>query len=133
MEPLSKVPVTYQTNRTLLVVIDALDECDKDEDAKLLITLLSSAKLQSRRLKVFMTSRPERPIQLGFMTMDGGYQNFELHEIAKPVIEHDITKFLEHELQKIQHDYNNSVTEEERLPLNWPNERNLRTYAALSL
>ena len=51
----------------ILVVVDALDECDGDNDVKTIISLLATAKaLRSARLRIFITSRPELPIRLGF-------------------------------------------------------------------
>ncbi|KAK4107441.1 hypothetical protein N656DRAFT_720057, partial [Canariomyces notabilis] len=50
-----------------LIVVDALDECDGDNDVKTIISLLVQAKtLSSVRLRIFITSRPELPIRLEF-------------------------------------------------------------------
>ncbi|KAK9446273.1 Nucleoside phosphorylase domain protein [Metarhizium brunneum] len=46
----------------IVIVIDALDECDSADDIELLIFLFSRTEgLQSVRLKTFVTSRPELP------------------------------------------------------------------------
>ncbi|KAL2198614.1 hypothetical protein P885DRAFT_67778 [Corynascus similis CBS 632.67] len=52
--------------KAIVIVIDALDECDKDEDVKTIIALLAQAnEVRSVRLRIFITSRPELPIRLG--------------------------------------------------------------------
>ncbi|KAM7214036.1 hypothetical protein V8F06_010608 [Rhypophila decipiens] len=51
----------------IVVIIDALDECDGDKDVKTIISQLAQANVVcSVRLRVFITSRPELPIRLGF-------------------------------------------------------------------
>lgn len=51
-------------------MIDALDECERDDDIRLIIYLLSRAKtLSSVRVRVFVTSRPNLPIRPGFNDM----------------------------------------------------------------
>lgn len=53
-----------------MLVIDALDECERDDDIRLIIYLLSQAKtLSSVRIRAFVTSRPDLPVCLGFNDM----------------------------------------------------------------
>ncbi|KAK3945964.1 hypothetical protein QBC46DRAFT_336128 [Diplogelasinospora grovesii] len=119
-DPIEKLP-THSQPSAMLVVVDALDECDSLEHARLIIHLLSQAKqFTSIRLKFFVTSRPELPIRLGFKDISGKYEDLVLHQIPKPVIEHDITEFLQDELAKIRQDYNKSVTPSRQLPPHWP-------------
>lgn len=118
--PINKLPKHSQLS-TVVIVIDALDECDAP-DIRTIIDLLSQAKehFTSIRLKSFVTSRPELPIRLGFKDISGKYEDLVLHQIPKPIIEQDITAFLEHELTKIRQDYNKSVTPNRQLPPHWP-------------
>ncbi|KAI0429170.1 hypothetical protein F5Y09DRAFT_264555 [Xylaria sp. FL1042] len=58
--------------------IDALDECDEDENITLIIRLLSQAnspKSQSPLLRIFLISRPELPIRLGFASVQSTYHD----------------------------------------------------------
>jgi len=106
---------------TMIIVLDALDECDNLDDVKLVIYLLS--KLQrspSIRLRFLVTSRPELPIQLGFKDIDGTYEAIVLQEIPQSVIKHDITVFLEHDLAEIRRAYNQSVETDRQVPSDWP-------------
>lgn len=58
------------TSLPLVLVVDALDECNKDQDIKQVLQLLAEAKtLKTVQLQFFLSSRPETPIQLGFRNM----------------------------------------------------------------
>ena len=113
--------VENSQSTTMIIVFDALDECDNLDDIKLVIHLLS--RLQgsaSIRLKFLVTSRPELPIQLGFKDIAGTYEAIVLQEIPQPVIKHDITVFLEHEIAEIRRTYNQSVETDRQVPSDWP-------------
>ena len=132
--PLSNVSVNNSTSRTILVVIDALDECDHDEDVKLLIQLLSRSKeIQHWRLKVFLTSRPELPIRLGFKAVQGTYQGVILHKIAGTIIERDIEAFLRHEFARIKTEYNEAAPDGLHLPPSWPRQADIQTLARMAV
>lgn len=60
-QPLSKLN-SSSPGSPLILVIDALDECEHDNDIRAILQLLAELKdLQSTRLLVFNTSRPEIP------------------------------------------------------------------------
>lgn len=66
-QPLRQVKLIANGFSTFIVVVDALDECEKERDVKAIIDLWSRlAHLTTVRLKLLLTSRPELPIQLGF-------------------------------------------------------------------
>lgn len=105
----------------MIIVLDALDECDNLDDVKLVIYLLSQLQVScSIKLKFLVTSRPDLPIQLSFKDIDGKYEAIVLQEIPQPVIEHDITVFLEHDLAEIRRAYNQSVETDRQVPSDWP-------------
>lgn len=118
IEPLSKVP---KTQSSLVFVIDALDECEQDSDVALLIRLFSTAQNSSYRLRIFITSRPELPIRLGFKNIEGTYEDLVLHEIPAQTIEHDIAVFLRHKLSIIKKE-SDQFQDGRELPQNWPGE-----------
>ncbi len=86
-----------------VLVVDALDECDNDNNIRIIVQLLAKARsLTSVRLRVFLTSRPEVPIRHGFYQMaDAEHQDYVLHNISPSIVDHDISLFLEHNLQLI--------------------------------
>jgi hypothetical protein len=124
LEPLCRARSGFEGPFTIAIVIDALDECDNDDDIKLIINLFSQAKaLSSVRLRVFITSRPELPIRLGFKNITGKYQDVALHQVPESVIKHDISVYLSSELARIRENYNSQAFEDQRLPSHWPGER----------
>ncbi|KAA8642420.1 uncharacterized protein ATNIH1004_011364 [Aspergillus tanneri] len=98
-QPLVKLQLEQST--TIVIVIDALDECGQDEEMQAILQLLFKLQeIKSVHLRVFLTSRPETPIRLGFRDEEN-HQDLILHELPEPVIEHDIRLFLENKLSKI--------------------------------
>ncbi|OJJ00339.1 hypothetical protein ASPVEDRAFT_149300 [Aspergillus versicolor CBS 583.65] len=81
---------------TILIVIDALDECDQDGDVRDILELLPSVQ-ESRSVQVrfLLTSRPDLPVKLGL-------QHLIIHEIPNPAIEHDIRLYLNNEFSRLQ-------------------------------
>ncbi|KAJ5718775.1 hypothetical protein N7488_004421 [Penicillium malachiteum] len=127
LQPLLNLQLDQST--TIVIVIDALDECDGDNDIKLIIHLLFKfQKIKSVRLRVVLTSRPELPIRLGFddeKRHGKNRQELVLHELPAPVIEHDIRLFLEYKLSVIQR--------ERSLPSNWPGNQKLDQLVQMAL
>lgn len=108
---------------TLILVIDALDECEDDRNLRKILQLLAQVKdLKTVQLRVFLTSRPETPIRLGFREMPGIiYHDEVLHNTPRSVIEHDISIFLRHEMDRIR--------KERALERDWPGEDNIKILA----
>lgn len=124
-EPLSKLQKIQAAPSSLVVIIDALDECNDDEDIRLLIRLLSDlCSTISFYVRVFVTSRPELPVRLGFgaINQDNNHQDLELHQIPPPIIKLDISVFLHHEFAKIREYFNLVEAEELKLAKFWPSK-----------
>lgn len=68
LKPLSMV---NRPNLTLTLVIDALDECEPEDDIKLILQLFVEVKdLATVKLKIFLTSRPETPRRLSDLAFE---------------------------------------------------------------
>ncbi|EGU74256.1 hypothetical protein FOXB_15233, partial [Fusarium oxysporum f. sp. conglutinans Fo5176] len=135
-EPLSKATATLSFRPPVVIVVDALDECERDADIKLLLELFSTLRFAGlSRVRVFITSRPELPVRLGFSSIGDSHQDLILHKISQPIIEHDISVFLRHEFANIRNRFNEEAVDELKLPVNWPGEANLEklTRAAVPL
>ncbi|EXL66211.1 hypothetical protein FOPG_17593 [Fusarium oxysporum f. sp. conglutinans race 2 54008] len=132
-EPLSEAAATATTPSPVVMVIDALDECDQEADIRLLINIFSQAKPLRPHLRVFLTSRPELPMRLGFSEVQGSYQDLVLHEIPAQIVEHDIVVFLNDEFEKIRHDFNMTVGDERKLPLDWPGRPTVQSLAQMAV
>lgn len=112
--PLSRLEGDSQSPLIIVIVFDALDECGPQDDIRKLIQLLAESKnLVAVKFRALVTSRPEVPIRLGFRAISRNlHEDFVLHNIAPPVVQHDIEIFLRHEI--------NSIREEHLLPSDWP-------------
>lgn len=122
LEPLQKVVHSSELKRIVVVVVDALDECENENDIRILLRLWSSIPpVTILPLKLFLTSRPEWPIRLGFKKMDGDkHQDVVIHEVPRPIIQHDIQVFLEHEIDRIREEYNEDSLYDTQLAPDWP-------------
>lgn len=111
--PLREAPAQ---STTLVLVIDALDECDKDADVQLILRLLAKTKnLNTIRFKIFITSRPETPILAEFRQMtENTHQDLVLHQIDSFIVNHDISVFLQYKLSQVK--------AENGLRTPWPDE-----------
>jgi hypothetical protein len=110
LQPLSKL----EGPAIFVLVIDALDECEGSNDTQLIVQLLAmSGTLKHVRLRVFLTSRPEVPIQYGLgQVPDAERRDFVLHKVSPSIIDHDIQLFLEYKL--------NLIGQEDGQELGWP-------------
>jgi hypothetical protein len=119
LRPLSKLNGS-SCHSSYVLVVDALDECDDENNIRVILQLLAEARsLERVRLRVFLTSRPEIPIRYGFCQIpDAEYQDFVLHNILQSIVDHDISIFL---------GYNLGLIERERsLDACWPGEDIIR-------
>lgn len=117
--PMSKLDENVSRSSYVLV-IDALDECDNDKHILTIIDLLTEARsLKMVRLRVFLTSRGEVAIRKRFTRMsETEYQDFALHNISSPIVDHDISKFLGCSLKLI--------AQEKSLDIGWPGKEVIR-------
>ncbi|KAG7428808.1 Vegetative incompatibility protein HET-E-1 [Fusarium oxysporum f. sp. raphani] len=119
--PLEKIASNPRNPPTVVIVIDALDECDQEKDIQAIVSLLPQAKqITSVHLKFFVTSRPEIPVYVEFRRIGEPYKNFILHLVDEHTIEHDITAFLNSKLTEIRNDYNIHPLGGQHLPESWP-------------
>ncbi|CAG9994316.1 unnamed protein product, partial [Clonostachys byssicola] len=131
-QPFSKI--SNRTGEPIVLVVDALDECENDDDVRTMVELFSTAKkLQNLRLKTFFTSRPELPIRLGFHAIKGNYQDLILHDISLSIIEHDLQVFLEYKISEIRNDYNATVPKDRQLTQDWPGESKITSLVHMAV
>lgn len=115
IQPLSKID---SSKSHLVFVIDALDECESEDDIRLILRLFIEAKnLITVRLRVILTSRREIAVRLGFKEMpEILHQDLDLGNISPETVQHDISVFLKHEFGKIRERYDD-------IPTDWPGEK----------
>jgi hypothetical protein len=126
LQPLQSVSRDSLPSTGIVVVIDALDECDNSESIRTTLLLLSMVEaITSLRLRIFVTSRPELPIELGFKDMSGDlHHNIRLEEAQETSIAHDIHVFYEYEFAKIKKD---RWMDHDELPAEWPREHDVQS------
>ncbi|KAH8598403.1 vegetative incompatibility protein HET-E-1 [Bisporella sp. PMI_857] len=100
-----------------VIIVDALDECDKKEHIQIILQLLAKVReLKTVRLRIFLTSRPETPIRHSFGQFPSReQQDFVLHHISPSIVSHDIRIFLQDSLKLI--------ASEQSLGAGWPGEQ----------
>ncbi|KAH8685007.1 hypothetical protein BGZ61DRAFT_356172, partial [Ilyonectria robusta] len=124
-KPLSKLGSKTPPS-TIVIVMDALDECNSERDVRIILRLLASTKsLKGIRLRVFITSRPEIPIRCSFYQIPEAERHiFLLHDILPEIVDHDLGLFFEHNLTKIR--------EERGFDKNWPGMQSIRRLIEIS-
>lgn len=109
------------------MVIDALDECDTDDDIHVILYLLPKLQeLDTIQVRIFLTSRPELPIRLGFSKIaKHQHQDLTLHKMPEEVASYNISLFLKHQFWRIQ--------EKKDIPQDWPEENVIRALIEISV
>ena len=87
----------------IILVIDALDECEREADIGRVLQLLADTQdLGGIRFRVLITSRPEIPIRDGFSRFSNRQrQDLVLHDMSEFIVDHDIALFLKHNLARL--------------------------------
>jgi hypothetical protein len=119
-DPLMGIPCPFP--HPLLVVIDALDECDKEsgfEGGSLIPILLGALQNLPFCVKILVTSRPESSIEnmFGRANLRDNTVGLALHrDIEDGIVRDDIGRYLRHGLNKIAEDHSR-VTSPPLFPL----------------
>jgi len=103
LTPLSRLGKSFQ-GLSMLLVIDALDECDDEKDIKAIIQLFAEARvIHTVQFRILMTSRPDTHIRHGFHHIqDEDHRDLILHDIPQTTVNHDISIFLEYNFKGIR-------------------------------
>ncbi|KAJ0415293.1 hypothetical protein BJY00DRAFT_327116 [Aspergillus carlsbadensis] len=119
LKPLRRLQITSEAPN--VVVLDALNECDDAAEVRSIIHLFSGSITEGVNLRVFVTSRPDTAIRIGFSQLAHGvYDRLILHDVAQEAIDHDIRVVLVDEMRRTVHDYNAVAPPDAVLPPDWP-------------
>lgn len=125
-QPLLSLGSINTPTATVVIVIDALDESERDDEMRIIFQCLSQLRyIRAVPLRVFLTSRPEWPILQEFAKITRERECLILHEVPELVIRHDICLFLEHRLSAIRLEHS--------LPNDWPTESDFQNLVDLSV
>ena len=107
-----------ESDISTVIVIDALDECEDEEEqpASVILSVLGRLVANIPRVKFFITGRPESHIQEGFRLplLAKATDIFVLHEVKPSQVNNDIRLFFNHnfsELKTRRHGLKNWPTE----------------------
>ena len=104
LDPLKEVP----SLPPYLIILDALDECDKErgtEGGDLIPLIFRELPNSGLNVKILITSRPERSIREMFEVAGHEmkiHETLVLHDMDKSAVKEDIASYLAHHLQRIQ-------------------------------
>jgi hypothetical protein len=104
IEPLSLLSQHSGNWTTLLLIIDALDECNDANDTNAIIRCLEEVThVEGVGCRVFLTSRPVQPIKLGMNdSVSAPRENFVLHNIKLSIVNQDLELFYRDQLSHIK-------------------------------
>ncbi|CAE6449641.1 unnamed protein product [Rhizoctonia solani] len=98
-EPLSQIK--DKIPKHVVVVIDALDECNNSRPTRLVFDLIVQF-LAELPIKFFLTCRPELRVQAKAPSFENVVHMLHLHEVEYPIVLHDIELYLQEELACIE-------------------------------
>jgi hypothetical protein len=103
MRPLSKIR-SNSVPSTVVLVIDALDECESERGLQAILrALVDVSSFSNVRLRIFITSRPKLAIRHSIMQIpDRERQESILHEIPTSLVERDLAIFFENNFSIIR-------------------------------
>ncbi|KAK0277286.1 hypothetical protein LTR54_000799 [Friedmanniomyces endolithicus] len=122
LQPLQQVDRPSIRTASVVIVIDALDECENDRNIMTILRLLSKIEvITSIRLRIFVTSRSELPVVLGFRKEVPGdlHHDVRLEDVEQTTIERNIRIFYEIQFSHIKESnwlYDDEISAE------WPGE-----------
>ena len=100
-EPLSQLKTHCANSVVLVLVIDALDECENEKDVQLILRILCESKgLDRIQFRVFVTGRPRISVRDAFLDTD--HKRLILHDIERCIVQEDLRIFFGHELGIVQ-------------------------------
>ncbi|CEL08535.1 hypothetical protein ASPCAL11684 [Aspergillus calidoustus] len=110
-------------SRTVVIIIDALDECRSEDDIRQLIYQIfrgANMKSDTIRWRAFLTGRPEPPVRLGIGAIRRDIEQRKLELVPEADIHHDLTAFFKTRFAKIRADFNTLCHADSQLPQSWP-------------
>ena len=114
-------------SQLVFLVIDALDECELDSHMQMVVDLLAKIQAKSKHdIRIFLTSRPELPLRLGFKNLTSNqYTSVVLQEIQLSIIREDFTLYLRHHLS--------SITSDHDLPQSWLGDKDIASLVQMAV
>jgi len=106
--------VTHQRVRSLVIIIDAIDECPQDDQEWFVQHLQEMSRLSLTPVRVFVTSRPNCPAVNALENFDAPTSHLKL-ETRQTSLEQDVKLFIQENTKRLVR--NGRCTEETRVTL----------------
>jgi hypothetical protein len=136
-QPLCEVKIPSSGCPIVVLVVDALDECNNTGHIETILALLSELpQITSICLKVFLTSRPDLPIQQGFRNISIDVRlDIVLDQAVSPeTIRDDINTFVKDEFSKVREGYNaRQASGDQQLGPDWPSDNDLKAIVNMAV
>ncbi|KAF2149789.1 hypothetical protein K461DRAFT_33938 [Myriangium duriaei CBS 260.36] len=88
--------------KVIVILVDALDECEQDASIQHIISLLFQANdITNVMLRMIVTSRPEMPVRTEFRKLPILHRSLILDDVPRDVADADIRRYLQCELSRI--------------------------------
>jgi len=111
---------------TLILVVDALDECTKEEHIEDFLSVLEDLKtIKFVRFRILITSRDVPVISDGMIALEENVERFDLSEIPPCEINGDLHNYYENELKLIKERYLRRRKGEKPDLEGWPKEADI--------
>ncbi|EKM55850.1 uncharacterized protein PHACADRAFT_184605 [Phanerochaete carnosa HHB-10118-sp] len=104
---ITPIQASYPSLPPLVVVIDALDECEDTQAVSDLLEAILDKTEEFKPLRFFITSLPEHHIHRCFAdcAAQGAWEEFNLNDISEPAAQQDITRYVRSELSSLRKQY----------------------------
>ncbi|CAH0037580.1 unnamed protein product [Clonostachys rhizophaga] len=136
LEPIKALARDPNNCASILIVVDALDECEEDTHMQIMIQSLGQIKKLKEcgvDLRLFITSRPEAHIRRGFQEILDCQKEVVLHDISGDVIQQDITIYLKDELAQIRNRHNKAISQfGQPIEEDWPGDERIKRLAQIA-
>ncbi|KAG5657704.1 hypothetical protein KAF25_007737 [Fusarium avenaceum] len=130
LNPLSQLQ-NKELGKPLVLVIDALDECEENDRTQILQLLQTSCPVA---LRVFITSRQEPDIEGQFAVYQKSHQQIVLHRVDIGTIEKDIAAFLKYNVEEFVFEYNRCHPQKHlQIDVKWPGNTRFQLIVQRSL
>lgn len=136
LQPMQDHTLHGATLPTFFVVVDALDECEKHDDVRIILELWQQLQhVKSVCLRLFLTSRPDFPILSTFQKMASESHLDLILQDAVPAdtLHYDLSVYLKDEFGTIRSTHNDYLPTELSLTNDWPAEKDLERLVGLAV
>ena len=98
------VDLLAESTISTVIVIDALDECEDEEPASAILSVIGQFVAEVPNVKFFITGRPESRIQEGFRLplLAEATDVFVLHEVEPSQVSNDVRLFFTHNFSELK-------------------------------